>query len=56
MTPINLLIVLALTWLSVTIIWWLFAPKEDRRPLVTVLLLIVYTVWIIGVPIIVARQ
>lgn len=56
MTAINLLIVFALTWFSVNLIWWLLSPKEERRPLVTLVLLVVFFLWVIGVTVIVERR
>ena len=57
MTAFDLLIVFALTWLSVQIINLLLPPPDQKRqPLLTLILLIVYFVWVVGVQIIVARR
>lgn len=55
MTPIALLTVLALTWLSMTILDWLLPLAAQSRILMTLALLVIYVVWVIGLPLIVVR-
>ena len=53
MTPNALALVLLLTFLTVTIIDWLVALKS--RAVVVLIALVIYFVWVIGVPVIATR-
>lgn len=50
MTPTNLLIVLGLTWLTVSILDWFQILTARGRVMATVICLIVYALWVIGLP------
>lgn len=48
--PLNLLIVLALTWLTVSIVDWFQVLTARGRLILAVILLVAYWLWVIGVP------
>ena len=50
MTPTNLLIVVLLTWASVTLIDWVLALTAQARVVLVLILLVVYVVWVFGLP------
>ena len=50
MTPTNLLLVLLLTWLTVSIADWFQILTARGRLILGVILLVVYWLWVIGVP------
>ena len=56
MTPNALALVLLLTFLAVQIVQWILPPPDAKRlPLLTLVLLVVFFVWVIGVPLLVVR-
>ena len=50
MTPTNLLIMLALVYFTVTIVDWVLALTAQARVVLVLILLVLYTVWIFGLP------
>ena len=50
MTPLNLLIVLLLTFLTVSIADWFQVLTARGRLILAVIALVVYWLWVIGVP------
>ena len=56
MTPIELTIILLITFLAVTIIYWTVKPKEEARPIITVIVLLVSVLYVLGLKLIVARN
>lgn len=56
MTPNAFALVLLLTYLSVTLVNWISPPISSRHTtFLTLLLLVVYFVWVIGVPVLTTR-
>ena len=56
MTPTSFALVLLLTYLAHWLINVTLSPKPERQPLIAIVLFLVFVVWVIGVPIIIARK
>lgn len=50
-TPTTLLVVLLLTWVTVTIVDWFNVLTARGRPVLIILALVFYAVWVVGFPI-----
>ena len=53
MTPTALLQILALTWLSIEVVAFFVALHERTRAGLAAVLLIVYTLWVVGWPVVI---